>query len=54
MIAWIAEFIGRILRHVLPVLFDEARKPTKVKPVGGDDETRNDIDDDITDTLDRM
>lgn len=47
MFVWLAEIIGRILKHIIPVLFDEARKPKKVKPVGGDDETSNAIDNDI-------
>ena len=45
--AWLAEFIGRILKHIIPALFDEARKPKKVHPVGGDDETTTAIDNDI-------
>lgn len=49
--AWLAEFIGRILRHVLPALFEEMKKPKDVTMAGGDDEVRNDIDNDITSGL---
>ena len=52
--AWLAEFIGRILKYILPTLIDEARKPKKVKQAGGDDEVRNDIDNDIADSIGRM
>ena len=45
--AKLAEFIGRILKHILPVLFKEMRKPTEVKPVGGNREVRDSIDADI-------
>lgn len=51
---WLAEFIGRILKHILPELFKEVRKPTEVKPVGGDNEVRNDIDNDIAGAVSRM
>ena len=50
-LAKLAEFIGRILKHILPELFKEMRKPTEVKPVGGDSEVRNSIDTDITASL---
>ena len=52
--AWIADFIGRILKHIIPTLFKEARKPKEVTMMGGDAEVHNDITDHITDTLDRM
>lgn len=49
--AWLAEFIGRVLRHILPALFKEMRKPTEVKPVGGSSEVRSDIDNDIANSI---
>ena len=49
--AALAEFIGRILKHILPALFDEARKPKKVNQVGGSNEPKNAIDADIIDSL---
>ncbi len=54
MLAWIAEFIGRILKHILPGLIAEAKKPKEVKMVGGDDEVHNDIINTIDDHLDRV
>tara|TARA_Y100000310_G_scaffold293028_1_gene322302 strand:+ start:4834 stop:5025 length:192 start_codon:yes stop_codon:yes gene_type:complete len=51
MIAWLAEFIGRILKHILPALFDEARKPKKTKMAGGDNELQKDIDNDIAGSI---
>lgn len=52
--AWLAEFIGRILKHILPGLIKEARKPKKVIQAGGDNEVRNDIDNDISNSIKRM
>lgn len=49
--AVIAEFLGRILKHILPALFKEMKKPKKVKPIGGDNEVRNDIDNDIANSI---
>ena len=54
MLAWLAEFIGRVLKHILPALFDEARKPKPTQMSGGDNEVRNDIDGDISGSLERM
>lgn len=51
LVSWLAEFIGRILKHILPTLIEEAKKPKKVKQVGGDDEVRNDIDNDIANSI---
>ncbi len=54
MLAWIAEFIGRILKHILPGLIAEAKKPKKVKMIGADDEVQNSLDDDITNSISGM
>lgn len=53
-LTWIAEFIGRILKHILPGLIAEAKKPKKVKLIGADDEVQNSIDDDITNSIGGM
>ena len=49
--AAIAEFIGRVLRHILPALFDEMKKPKDVTMAGGDDETSNALDNDIANSI---
>jgi len=48
---WLAEFIGRILKHLLQGWMQEKKKPTEVHYHGGDDETNNAIDDDIVGSL---
>ncbi len=49
--AAIAEFIGRVLRHILPALFEEMKKPKDVTMAGGGDETTTALDNDIIDSL---
>ena len=49
--AWLAEFIGRILRHILPEVFKEIKKPKETIFVGGDDALRKKIDDDIANSI---
>ena len=51
MLAALAEFIGRILRHILPALFAEMKKPKDVTMAGGDDETTTALDNDIANSL---
>ncbi len=51
LLAWIAEFIGRILKHILPGLIAEAKKPKKVKLIGADDELQKDIDNAFTNSI---
>ena len=50
-LAWIAEFIGRILKHILPGLIKEWKKPRTTIQVGGDKDVKKDIDDDISDSI---
>jgi len=47
----IAEWLGVLLRELLPAIFKEAKKPTETKPVGGDPDTIDAINGDIEDSL---
>ena len=51
MLAWLAEFIGRILKHLLKGWIEESKKPEDVTVVGGDDETTTALDNDIANSL---
>ena len=51
LITVIAAFLGRMLKEVLPALFDEIRKPRRTKQIGGSDELKKDVQDSVDDML---
>lgn len=47
-LVWVGEFLGAILKHIIPTLLKEAKKPRKTKVVGND----KDLQEDITNSID--
>ena len=45
-------FLGQLLGGVIEWAAKEGKKPKEVKPIGGDNETRDAIDDSIRDAID--
>ena len=45
-------FLGSLLGGLLEWAAKEGKKPKEVKPIGGDDETRDAIDNSIRDSID--
>ena len=45
-------FLGELLGKLIPELIKEGKKPKEVKPVGGDSETHDALDDSIRDSMD--
>jgi hypothetical protein len=46
-ITMVFEWLGALLKQILPVIFDEFKKPTKVEQVGETPEMKENIQDDI-------
>ena len=43
----VGEFLGSMLKHLIPVLLKESKKPRKTRIVGNDEALQNDIRDSI-------
>ena len=47
----IAAFLGRFTKEVLPIVFDEMKKPRKIRFIGGSKKVKNEVNQSVTDAI---